>query len=186
MRARFPSCAKLPVTDLDLAKFNLGRELVPKAPFRQADDLEFLLLGDLKTTFVDHDAFLDPCPENRLRFSSRTKSAIGFFTPTSMADCGTTVLNHGWIFFQPYGKLNSTGWKVTLTNLPSACSCRPNRCEPHWLTPCKRRKRAGFTKWDAAGETALSLVANHIRQQSVVSTEVIARGLRAGKFRPPT
>lgn len=69
LRSRFPSCATLPVPVLDLAEFDLGLELVPKAGLRQAGDIEALLLGDLKTIFVDRDAFLDPRSENRLRFS---------------------------------------------------------------------------------------------------------------------
>ena len=69
LRSRFPSCARLPVPVLDLAEFDLGLELVPKARLRQAGDIESLLLGDLKTIYVDRDAFLDPRSENRLRFS---------------------------------------------------------------------------------------------------------------------
>ena len=69
MRSRFPSCAKLPAPVLDLAEFDLELELVPKAGLRQAGDIESLLLGDLKTIFVDRDAFLDPRSENCLRFS---------------------------------------------------------------------------------------------------------------------
>src|SRR5437867_4699590 len=69
LRSRFPSCAKLPVPVLDLAEFDLGLELLPKARFKQAGDLEALLLGDLKTVVVDRDAFMDPRAENRMRFS---------------------------------------------------------------------------------------------------------------------
>src|SRR5437879_4656723 len=69
LRSRFPSCAKLPVPVLDLAEFDLGLELLPKARLKQAGDLEALLLGDLKTIVVDRDAFMDPRAENRLRFS---------------------------------------------------------------------------------------------------------------------
>jgi len=47
-------------------------------------------------------------------------------------------------------------------------------------------EKAGFIEWDATGETALSFVANHIRRQFGVSTEVIARWLRAEKLWPPT
>ena len=47
-------------------------------------------------------------------------------------------------------------------------------------------EKAGFTEWDATGETALSFVANHIRRQFGVSSEVIAKRLRAEKLWPPT
>jgi hypothetical protein len=40
LRSRFPSCARLPVPVLDLAEFDLGLELVPKARLRQAGDIE--------------------------------------------------------------------------------------------------------------------------------------------------
>src|SRR5947209_3421166 len=69
LRSRFASCEKLPLPVLDLAEFDLGLELVPKARLKQAGDIEALLLGDLKTIAVDRDAFLDPRAENRLRFS---------------------------------------------------------------------------------------------------------------------
>lgn len=69
LRARFPSCATLPVPVLDLAEFDLGLELVPKARLKQARDIKALLLVDLGTIVVDRDAFMDSHAENRLRFS---------------------------------------------------------------------------------------------------------------------
>jgi hypothetical protein len=59
----------LPVPVLDLAEFDLGLELDPKANLRRAGDIDALLLGDLNTIVVDRDAFMDPRAENRLRFS---------------------------------------------------------------------------------------------------------------------
>ena len=46
-------------------------------------------------------------------------------------------------------------------------------------------EQAGFTEWDATGETALGFVANHIRRRFGVSPEVIARRLRIEQLWPP-
>jgi hypothetical protein len=69
LRQRLLPQATLPVPVLDLAEFDLGLELVPKANLRRAGDIDALLLGDLKTIVVDRDAFMDLRAENRLRFS---------------------------------------------------------------------------------------------------------------------
>ena len=51
--------------------------------------------------------------------------------------------------------------------------------------PVETARAAGFTEWDASGETALSFIANHICRRFGVSAEVIARRLRIEEFWPP-
>ncbi|HXI70103.1 MAG TPA: ImmA/IrrE family metallo-endopeptidase [Verrucomicrobiae bacterium] len=185
LRARFPSCAKLPVPVLDLAEFDLGLELVPKARLRQAGDIESLLLGDLKTIFVDRDAFLDPRSENRLRFSVAHE------------------IGHLILHADVYGGLRHESleaWMEFLLAIPEAeydwleshayefagrLLVPPEPLQTALTEAVQTAEQAGFTEWDATGETALSFVANHIRRQFGVSTEVIAKRLRAEKLWPP-
>jgi hypothetical protein len=51
LRPRFSSCAKLPAPVLDLAEFDLGLELFPKAGMRKAGDIEALLPGEALENF---------------------------------------------------------------------------------------------------------------------------------------
>lgn len=184
LRSRFPSCASLPVPVLDLAEFDLGLELVPKARLKQAGDIEALLLGDLKTIAVDRDAFMDPRAENRLRFSVAHE------------------LGHLILHRAVYGKLRHRSieeWMEFLMAIPEA---EYNWLESHayefagrLLVPpdslrealrdaVQLAEQAGFTEWDATGETALGFVANHIRRRFGVSPEVIALRLRIEQFWP--
>ena len=178
LRSRFPSCAKLPVPVLDLAEFDLGLELVPKAGLRQAGDIESLLLGDLKTIFVDRDAFLDPRSENRLRFSVAHE------------------LGHLILHADVYRGLRHESLEAWMEFLLAITEAEYNCLESHayefagrLLVPpeplraalteaIQTAEKAGFTEWDATGETALSFVANHVRRQFGVSAEVIAKRLR--------
>jgi len=185
LRSRFPSCATLPVPVLDLAEFDLGLELLPKARLKQAGDIETLLLGDLRTVVVDRDAFMDPRAENRLRFSVAHE------------------LGHLILHPDVYGKLQHKSfeeWMEFLTAIPEA---EYNWLESHayefagrLLVPPEALRealrdavtlaeKAGFTEWDATGETALAFVANHICRRFGVSSEVIARRLRIEQLWPP-
>jgi hypothetical protein len=185
LRSRFPSCSKLPVPVFDLAEFDLGLELVPKARLRQAGDIEALLLGDLKTIFVDRDAFLDPRSENRLRFSVAHE------------------LGHLILHSDVYGGLRHESletWMEFLLTIPEAeydwleshahefagrLLVPPEPLRSALIDAVRTAEKAGFTEWDTSGETALSFVANHIRRQFGVSAEVIAKRLRAEKLWPP-
>jgi hypothetical protein len=185
LRSRFPACATLPVPVLDLAEFDLGLELMPKARLKQAGDIEALLLGDLKTIVVDRDAFMDPRAENRLRFSVAHE------------------LGHLILHPDVYGTLKHRGfedWMEFLMTIPEA-EC--NWLESHayefagrlLMPPGALRQavqaavqlaeQAGFAEWDATGETALDFVSNHIRRRFGVSSEVIARRLRIEQLWPP-
>ena len=65
LRQRLLPQATLPVPVLDLAEFDLGLELVPKANLCRAGDIDALLLGDLKTIVVDRDALARQCGSPR-------------------------------------------------------------------------------------------------------------------------
>ncbi len=185
LRSRFPSCATLPVPVLDLAEFDLGLELVPKSGLRQAGDIESLLLGDLKTIFVDRDAFLDPRSENRLRFSVAHE------------------LGHLILHRDVYGGLRHESletWMEFILNIPEAeydwLESHAYEFAGRLLVPpeplrialtqaIQTAEKAGFAEWDETGETALSFIASHIRRQFGVSAEVIAKRLRVERFWPP-
>jgi len=186
LHSRFPSCAKLPVPVLDLAEFDLGLELVPKARLRQAGDIEALLLGDLKTILVDRDAFLDPRSENRLRFS--VAHELGHLILHADVYGGRKHESlEAWMEFvlaipeAEYDWLESHAYEFAGRLLVPPEPLRTALAET-----IQKAEKAGFTEWDATGETALSFIANHIRRQFGVSAEVIARRLRAEKLWPPT
>lgn len=185
LRARFPCGALLPLPVLDLAEFDLGLEIVPKARLKQAGDIDALLLGDLKTIVVDRDAFMDPRAENRLRFS--VAHEIGHF-----------ILHQ-----DVYGRLQHQSieeWMQFLISIPEP---EYNWLESHayefagrlLVPPVALRdalhdavqlaEQSGFTEWDASGETALGFVANHVRRRFGVSSEVITRRLRIEELWPP-
>lgn len=186
LRARFPSGATLPVPVLDLAEFDLGLELVPKARLRQAGDIEALLLGDLRTIVVDRDAFMDPHAENRLRFSVAHE------------------IGHLILHADVYGRLQHGSFEEWMSFLEAIPETEYNWLESHayefagrLLVPpdalraslkeaVRLAEQGGFTEWDATGETALGIVANHICRRFGVSSDVIARRLRIEQLWPPS
>lgn len=185
LRERFLPQGALPVPVLDLAEFDLGLELDPKANLRRAGDIDALLLGDLKTIVVDSDAFMDRRAENRLRFS--VAHEIGH------------LILHGDLYCN-LRHANLEAWRQFIKGIPER--------EYAWLeshayefagrflvppAPLKERfneaieiaRNAGFTEWDASGETAIGFVANHICRRFGVSAEVITRRLRIEEIWPP-
>jgi hypothetical protein len=185
LRDRLLPQDKLPVPVLDLAEFDLGLELVPKANLRRAGDIEALLLGDLKTIVVDRDAFMDPRAENRLRFS--VAHEIGH------------LILHGELY-RNLRHANLDAWRQFIQDIPEREYgwLESHACEfaGRFLVPSGPLREsfgeavqiamsAGFTEWDATGETALGFIANHICRRFGVSAEVIARRLRIEGFWPP-
>jgi len=185
LRQRLLPQGTLPVPVLDLVEFDLGLELVPKASLRRAGDIDALLLGDLKTIVVDRDAFMDPRAENRLRFS--VTHEIGH------------LILHGELY-RNLRHANAEGWREFIKNIPereySWLESHAYEFAGRFLVPpvtlreslktaVETARTAGFTEWDASGETALGFIANHICRQFGVSAEVIARRLRIEEFWPP-
>ena len=171
---------------LDLAEFDLGLELVPKARLRQAGDMEALLLGDLKTILVDRDAFLDPRSGNRLRFS--VAHEIGHLILHADVYGGLRHENlEAWMEFllaipeAEYGWLESHAYEFAGRLLVP-----PEPLRTALVEAVQSAEKAGFTEWDATGETALKLYGQPHSRQFGVSAEVIARRLRAEKLWPPT
>jgi len=185
LRERLLPQATLPVPVLDLAEFDLELELVPKTNLRRAGDIDALLLGDLKTVVVDRDAFMDPRAENRLRFS--VAHEIGH------------LILHGEL----YRKLRHPdvdAWRQFIKNIPEReygwLESHAYEFAGRFLVPPRPLKEsfsdaieiarnAGFTEWDASGETALGFIANHICRRFGVSADVISRRLRIEEFWPP-
>jgi hypothetical protein len=178
LRERLLPHGTLPVPVLDLAEFDLGLELYPKADLRRAGDIEALLLGDSKTIVVDRDAFMDPRAENRLRFS--VAHEIGH------------LILHGE-FYRSLRHANLAAWKQFIKDIPEReygwLESHAYEFAGRFLVPpgplkellndaVETARTAGFTEWDASGETALGFIANHICRRFGVSAEVIARRLR--------
>lgn len=185
LRERFLPKDKLPVPVLDLAEFDLGMELDPKADLRRAGDIDALLLGDLKTIVVDRDAFMDPRAENRLRFS--VAHEIGH------------LILHGELY-RNLRHADLKAWKQSLKDMPEReygwleshayefagrLLVPPALLKESLYQAVEIARTAGFTEWDASGETALGFIANHICRRFGVSAEVIARRLRIEQFWPP-
>ena len=185
LRDRLLPRDKLPVPVLDLAEFDLGLELVPKANLRRAGDIEALLLGDLKTIVVDRDAFMDPRAENRLRFS--VAHEIGH------------LILHGELY-RNLRHANLDAWRQFIKDIPEReygwLEGHAYEFAGRFLVPSGPLREsfgeaveiaegAGFTEWDATGETALGFIANHTCRRFGVSAEVIARRLRIEGFWPP-
>ena len=185
LRERLLPQGTLPVPVLDLAEFDLGLELDPRANLRRAGDVDALLLGDLRTVVVDRDAFMDPRAENRLRFS--VAHEIGH------------LILHGELY-RSLRHANLEAWKQFIKDLPEReygwLESHAYEFAGRLLVPpgpltesldeaVGTARNAGFTEWDASGETALSFIANHICRRFGVSAEVIARRLRIEGFWPP-
>jgi hypothetical protein len=185
LRQRLLPQATLPVPVLDLAEFDLGLELVPKANLRRAGDIDALLLGDMKTIVVDRDAFMDRRAENRLRFS--VAHEIGH------------LILHGELY-RNLRHANLEAWREFIKDIPEReygwLESHAYEFAGRFLVPpaplkesldeaVETARTAGFTEWDASGETALSYIANHICRRFGVSAEVIARRLRIEEFWPP-
>jgi hypothetical protein len=103
LRERLLPGGTLPVPVLDLAEFDLGLELDPRANLRRTGDIEALLLGDLKTIVVDRDVFIDRRAENRLRFS--VAHEIGH------------LILHGELY-RTLRHANLEGWRQFIKNIP--------------------------------------------------------------------
>jgi hypothetical protein len=185
LRGRFLPQATLPVPALDIAEFDLGLELDPRANLRRAGDIDALLLGNLTTIVVDRDAFMDPSAENRLRFS--VAHEIGH------------LILHGELY-RRLRHANVEGWRQFIKDIPEReygwLESHAYEFAGRFLVPpaplresmnaaVGTARTAGFTEWDASGETALGFVANHLCRQFGVSAEVIARRLRIEEFWPP-
>jgi hypothetical protein len=185
LRSRFSSCAKLPVPVLDLAEFDLGLELFPKAGMRQAGDIEALLLGDLKTIVVDRDAFMDPRAENRLRFSVAHEIGHLMLHAELFRQLRHASIQQ-WVEFilsipeTEYDWLESHAYEFAGRLLVP-----PDALRETFHGALNVAEQAGFTEWDTTGETALGFVANHICRRFGVSAEVIARRLRIEQLWPP-
>lgn len=185
LRQRLLPQNTLPLPVLDLAEFDLGLELHPKANLRRAGDIDALLLGDLRTIFVDRDAFMDPRAENRLRFSVAH-------------EIGHPILHRE--LYRNLSHASFAAWKQFFTDLPEReygwLESHAYEFAGRFLVPpaplreslnnaVETARSAGFTEWDASGETALGFIANHICRRFGVSAEVIARRLRIEEFWPP-
>ena len=185
MRQKFLPQGTLPVPVLDVAEFDLKLELDPRANLRRAGDIDALLLGDLKTIVVDRDAFMDRRAENRLRFS--VAHEIGHFILHRDLYRNLRHANvEAWREFikgvpeREYGWLESHAYEFAGRFLVP-----PEPLKKSLSEAVEIARKAGFTEWDASGETALRFIANHICRQFGVSAEVIARRLRIEEFWPP-
>lgn len=185
LRERFLPQGTLPVPVLDLAEFDSGLELDPKANLRRAGDIDALLPGDLKAIVVDRDAFMDRRAENRLRFS--VAHEIGH------------LILHGDLY-RNLRHANLEAWRQFIKGIPEReyawleshayefagrFFVPPARLKVALNTAVETAYAAGFTEWDTSGETALGFIANHICRQFGVSAEVITRRLRIEKIWPP-
>jgi len=185
LRQRLLPQGKLPVPVLDLAEFDLGLELDPRANLRRTGDIDALLLGNLKTIVVDRDAFMDQRAENRLRFS--VAHEIGH------------LILHGQLY-RDLRHANLEAWRQFIKDIPEReygwLESHAYEFAGRFLVPPAALKgsfneaveiarNAGFTEWDASGETALGFIANHICRRFGVSADVIARRLRIEEFWPP-
>lgn len=175
----------LPQATLPVPEFDLGLELVPKADLRRAGDIDALLLGDLKTIVVDRDAFMDRRAENRLRFS--VAHEIGHLILHGELYRNLRHANlEVWRQFikdiaeREYGWLESHAYEFA-----GRLFVPPGPLKESLTEAIETARNAGFTEWDASGETALSFIANHISRRFGVSAEVIARRLRIEEFWSP-
>ena len=185
LRQRLLPQATLPVPVLDLAEFDLKLELVPKANLRRAGDIDALLLGDLKAIVVDRDAFMDRRAENRLRFS--VAHEIGHLILHGELYRNLRHANlEAWRQFikgiaeKEYGWLESHAYEFAGRFLVP-----PGPLQESLGEAVETARAAGFTEWDASGETALSFIANHICRRFGVSADVVARRLRIEGLWPP-
>ena len=186
LRQRLLPQGTLPVPVLDVAEFDLGLELDPRANLRRTGDIDALLLGDLKTIVVDRDVFMDRRAENRLRFS--VAHEIGH------------LILHGELY-RNLRHANLEAWRQFIKAMPEReygwLESHAYEFAGRFLVPpmplkecfndaIEIARNAGFTEWDASGETALGFIANHICRRFGVSAEVITRRLRIEEFWPPT
>ena len=186
LRATHPAGRSLPVKVLDLAEFDLGLDLVPADGLREQLDIEALLMGDLRSILVDRHAFMSPRLEYRLRFS--VAHEIGHFilhrdiygglkhaTAKEWFDYISAIpdVEYGWVEWQAY-------------EFAGRLLVPPEPLKKAFETAIKSAKVAGYSDWLAADEAALDYIATRIAPKFGVSTEVIAKRLRAEKLWPPT
>jgi hypothetical protein len=185
LRQRLWPQGVLPVPVLELAEFDLGLVLDPKANLRRAGDIDALLLGDLRTIVVDRDAFMDLRAENRLRFSVAHELGHLILHGELYRTLRHANVEAGREFIKSmpereYGWLESHAYEVAGRFLvpPAPLSESLNDA-------VETSQEAGFTEWDASGETALGFIAGHLCRRLGVSAEVITRRLRIEGFWPP-
>lgn len=185
LRAAHPPARQVAVQVLELAEFDLGLDLIPAEGLRERLEIDALLMGDLSSILLDRRAFMNPRLEYRLRFSVAHEighlilhrdiyGGLQHATAGEWFDYIAAVpeVEYGWVEWQAY----EFAGRLLVPPVPLKESLDQ---------AVEIARAAGFTEWDASGETALGFIANHICRQFGVPAEVIARRLRIEQFWPP-
>ena len=186
VRAAHPAGRSLPVQVLDLAEFDLGLDLVPVDGLREQLDIDALLMGDLTSILLDKRSFMSPRLEYRLRFSVAHEighlilhrdiyAGLKHSTAREWFDYISAIpeAEYGWVEWQAY-------------EFAGRLLVPPEPLREAFQAAIQSAQAAGYSDWLAADEAALDYIATRIAPKFGVSSEVIAKRLRAEKLWPPT
>ncbi len=185
LRAAHPAGRRVPVEVLELAEFDLGLELIPAEGLREKLEIDALLMGNLQSVLVDRRAFMNPRMEYRLRFSVAHEighltlhrdiyAGLQHATAAEWFDFIAAIpeVEYGWVEWQAY-------------EFAGRLLVPPEALREAFQTAVQTAQAAGYADWLAADEAALDYMATRIAPKFGVSTEVIAKRLRAEELWPP-
>ena len=78
---------RIPVPIIDIVELELVLEVIPILDLMRKIDIDGFLSKDLSTIYIDHNIYMDPRQENRLRFTFAHEVGHLILHPEEIARC---------------------------------------------------------------------------------------------------